>query len=98
MEVDANPKSFVLAPESEDEEHESDREVEIALNAGLVDAKAIKHPNAPSHYMVNKVDLIKKRLGEVKKQPWINTVDIVAAPELVFEKDVNDDFEREAML
>ncbi|KAE9551713.1 hypothetical protein FO519_005077 [Halicephalobus sp. NKZ332] len=97
MEIDANPKSFVLAPESDEEEHESDREVEIALSAGLIDAKTVKHPNIPSHYMVNKVDLIKKRLSEMKKQPWINTVDIVASPELVFEKNVNDDFEREAM-
>uniref|UniRef100_A0AC34QCF5 rRNA processing protein EBP2 n=1 Tax=Panagrolaimus sp. JU765 TaxID=591449 RepID=A0AC34QCF5_9BILA len=98
QEYEADPKSFVLAVD--DEEDDSDREVEIALKAGLVKASNIpqKHPNVSSKYMVNNVAAMKERLQQLKsKQPWINTIDVSASPELVFDKRVDDDFEREAM-
>lgn len=32
------------------------------------------------------------------KDSWAETVDVVAAPELVYTDDINNDFEREALL
>jgi rRNA-processing protein EBP2 len=91
--ADMNAKAFVLADGNDD----SDKEVEIALRAGLIDTKGLS-VRAQKRELVNKVEAIKQKLSQIKSTgPWIKTVAVTASKELVFTEDVNDDFQREAL-
>jgi rRNA-processing protein EBP2 len=93
--ADMNAKAFVLADGKDDDD--SDKEVEIALQAGLVDGKQFLM-RAQKREMVNKVEDIKQKLSQMKSSAkWIKHVAVTVSKELVFDKDIDNDFEREAL-
>uniref|UniRef100_A0AC34GTM5 rRNA-processing protein EBP2 n=1 Tax=Panagrolaimus sp. ES5 TaxID=591445 RepID=A0AC34GTM5_9BILA len=93
--ADMNAKSFVLADGKDDDD--SDKEVEIALQAGLIDGKQFLM-RAQKRELVNKVEEIKQKLSQMKSSgSWIKTVAVTASKDLIFDQDIDNDFEREAL-
>uniref|UniRef100_A0A7E4ZUC0 rRNA-processing protein EBP2 n=1 Tax=Panagrellus redivivus TaxID=6233 RepID=A0A7E4ZUC0_PANRE len=93
-----DPKSFVLAKGDNESEGDSDQEIQAALEAGLIDAKNAAIPQIKPSLIINKEEELKQVLFQMKSNaPWIATVDVVADEKLVFDKEPDNDFAREAL-
>uniref|UniRef100_A0A914YK71 Uncharacterized protein n=1 Tax=Panagrolaimus superbus TaxID=310955 RepID=A0A914YK71_9BILA len=91
-----DPKSYVLA-DGRNDDSDSDQEIEIALQSGLIDGKQFMI-KAQKRELINKVEDIKQKLSQIKSNgAWIKTVAVTASKELIFDQDIDNDFEREAL-
>uniref|UniRef100_A0A914C1W0 Uncharacterized protein n=1 Tax=Acrobeloides nanus TaxID=290746 RepID=A0A914C1W0_9BILA len=84
------------ATSSDEADNESDRELQIAFKQGLLSKGlvAVKETKRPA---INQTEEMKQKLFQIhKNMPWVNTLDITASPDLVYEDSVSNDFEREA--
>uniref|UniRef100_A0A0K0DC67 rRNA-processing protein EBP2 homolog n=1 Tax=Angiostrongylus cantonensis TaxID=6313 RepID=A0A0K0DC67_ANGCA len=80
---------------SSESEGDSDRELQIALQEGLLDTERLNYIVPKKRPIINRTAEIREKIAEfAKKLPWIETVDITTRSTLTKEM-INNDFDRE---
>jgi len=75
---------------------EGDRELQLALKAGLLN-NGLNVQKEKKRPVINRVEDMEQRLYQVsKKRNWLDTLDVSFSPDLAYAGPVGNDFEREA--
>ncbi|KAL3994548.1 Eukaryotic rRNA processing protein EBP2 family protein [Acanthocheilonema viteae] len=94
-EDDVGAKIF-SAFESEGESNDSDRELQIAFDEGLLKTDKLNYVVEKKRPIINKKAEMEDKVEKLKKNlTWLETLDVTVNNEQIGEKVLNDDFERE---
>ncbi|VDN01956.1 unnamed protein product [Thelazia callipaeda] len=81
-----------------EEEDDSDRELQIAFEEGLLKTDRLNYVVDGKRPIINKKEELQLKTEELKKNlMWIETLDLTVKNEYVRERTINDDFEREIL-
>ncbi|CAG9537418.1 unnamed protein product [Cercopithifilaria johnstoni] len=95
MNGDVNAKIF-SAVESEEEDSDSDRELQIAFNEGLLKTDKLNYVVEKKRPIINKKAELESKVNKFKKNlPWLETLDVTVNNDQVGKKALDNDFERE---
>ncbi|VDK74165.1 unnamed protein product [Litomosoides sigmodontis] len=84
------------AIETEEESSDSDRELQIALNEGLLRTDRLNYVVEKKRPIINKKAEMEGKVEELKKNlTWLETLDVTVNNDQVGNRVLNDDFERE---
>ncbi|EFO24968.2 hypothetical protein LOAG_03513 [Loa loa] len=91
--VDAKILSAIV---SEEEDSDSDRELQIAFEEGLLKIDKLNYVTEKKRPIINKKAELENKVKELTKNlTWIETLDVAVNSDHIGEKVLNDDFERE---
>ncbi|OZC11226.1 eukaryotic rRNA processing protein EBP2 [Onchocerca flexuosa] len=94
--TDNGVTTTILSTAESEEESDSDRELQIAFNEGLLKSDKLNYVVEKKRPIINKKAELQDRVEKFKKNlKWLETLDVTVSNDHVDEKVLNNDFERE---
>jgi len=86
-----------VSSDSEYSADEGNRELQLALKAGLLNKNGLNVRTEKKRPIINRVEDMEQRFYQIsKKRNWLDTLDVSFSPDLTYTGPVSDDFDREA--
>ncbi|VDK82882.1 unnamed protein product [Onchocerca ochengi] len=94
--TDKGVTATILSTAESEEESDSDRELQIAFNEGLLKTDKLNYVVEKKRPIINKKAELQEKVEKLKKSlKWLETLDVTVNNDHVDEKVLNNDFERE---